>query len=79
MFQNYVYLLRVTVLKMKSQILWCLQMVRQIVRLTCSYQHAIDAPKAIGGHTRLGATCLMIYCEAAASSPLGTGKYGCIT
>lgn len=52
-------------------------MVRQMVRLTCSYQHAMDAPKAIGGHTRRGATRRITYCVAAPASSSGTGKYGC--
>lgn len=70
-----VYLFRVTCLAIKSQSRWFLQTTRHTVLLTCSYQDATDAPKAIGGHTRLGATCRSTYWLP--SSPLGTGKYGC--
>nr|GMC99889.1 hypothetical protein Iba_chr05eCG10000 [Ipomoea batatas] len=56
----------------KSQTRWFLQMRRHTVRLTCSYQHATDDPNAIGGHTRLGANCLIVYCVA--RSPLGAGE-----
>jgi hypothetical protein len=68
------YLFLVKNLKIRSQTRWCLQMVRQMVRLTCSYQHAMDAPNAIGGHTRRGATRRITYCVAAPDSSLGTGK-----
>lgn len=62
-------------LKRKSHTRWFLQISRQMVLLTCSYQHAIDAPNAIGGQTRLGATLRIMCC--APSSPFGTAKYGC--
>jgi hypothetical protein len=69
------YLSLVKNLKSRSQSRWCLQMVRQMVRLTCSYQHAMDAPKAIGGHTRRGATRRITYCVAEPpGTSLGTGK-----
>lgn len=73
------YLFLVKILKSLFHTRWCLQMVRQMVRLTCSYQHAIDAPNAIGGHTRRGATRRITYCVAAPASSSGTGKYGCTT
>ena len=75
---TFVYLFLVKSLKSRSHTRWCLQMVRQMVRLTCSYQHAIDAPNAIGGHTRRGATRRITYCVAAPASSSGTGKYGCL-
>ena len=68
------YLFLVRILKSRSQTRWCRQMVRQMVRLTCSYQHAMDAPNAIGGHTRRGATRRITYCVAAPASDSGTGK-----
>jgi hypothetical protein len=42
------------------------------VRLRCSYQHATEAPNAMGGHTRRGATVRSTYCVP--TSPPGTGK-----
>lgn len=54
---------------------WFLQMRRQMVRLMCSYQQAIDAPNAIGGQTLRGATFLITYCLGSASVA-GTGWYG---
>ena len=68
------HLFLVRILKSRSQTRWCRQMVRQMVRLTCSYQHAMDAPNAIGGHTRRGATRRITYCVAAPASDSGTGK-----
>lgn len=65
----------VTSLVRNSHKRWFLHMRRQIVRLICSYQQAIDAPNDITGHTRRGATILSTCC--AACSPFGTGKYGC--
>lgn len=65
-----VYLFMVTILVMDSQNRWFLQMTKHAVRVMCSYQHTSDAPNAIGGHTRLGATLLMTYCVACA--PFGT-------
>lgn len=44
------------------------------MREMCSYQQAMDAPSAMGGHTLLGATLLNTYCVPC--SPFGTGKYG---
>lgn len=69
------YLFLVTSLVRNSHNRWFLHMSRQIVRLMCSYQHAVEAPNAINGHTRLGANLLITYC--APCSPFGTGKYGC--
>ena len=78
-----VYLFLVKILKRRSQTRCWRQMVRQMVRLTCSYQHAMDPPNAIGGHTRRGATFRITYCAAApapaADTVSGTGKYGCTT
>lgn len=54
---------------------WFLQMTRQIVRLMCSYQQAIDAPNAIGGQILRGATFFITYCLGSASVA-GTGWYG---
>lgn len=54
---------------------WFLLRTRHAVRLICSYQHPIDAPNAITGHTFLGAILLIVYCAGA--SPFGAGKYGC--
>lgn len=54
---------------------WFLQMRRQIVRLMCSYQQAIDAPNAIGGQILRGATFLITYCLGSTSAA-GTGWYG---
>jgi hypothetical protein len=72
------YLFLVKILKRRSQTRWWRQMVRQMVRLTCSYQHAIEPPNAIGGHTRRGATFRITYCAAApapaADTDSGTGK-----
>jgi hypothetical protein len=68
------YLFLVKILKRRSQTRWWRQMVRQMVRLTCSYQHAMDAPNAIGGHTRRGATRRITYCAADSDSDSGTGK-----
>jgi len=72
------YLFLVKILKRRSQTRCWRQMVRQMVRLTCSYQHAIEPPNAIGGHTRRGATRRITYCAAApapaADTDSGTGK-----
>lgn len=54
---------------------WFLLRTRQAVRLMCSYQHPIDAPNAMTGHTRRGPILLIVYW--AGSSPFGAGKYGC--
>lgn len=70
--KKWVYLFRVMSLAINSQIRWFLQISKQITLDMCSYQHANDAPNAMGGHTRLGATFLITYCVACAS-PLGTG------
>lgn len=65
------YLFLVTSLVRNSTIRWFLQISKQIVLEMCSYQQAMEAPKAITGHTRLGATLLITYCVAC--SPFGIG------
>lgn len=69
------YLFLVISLVRNSHRRWFLQIRKQMVRLMCSYQAAMDAPNAISGHTRLGANFLIKYCVPC--SPFGTGKYGC--
>lgn len=64
------YLFLVMSLMMHSHRRWFLQMRRHAVRLMCSYQQAIDAPKEINGHTRRGATLLIT--NWLPISPLGT-------
>lgn len=64
------YLFLVSSLVRNSNKWWFLQSTRLTVRLTCSYQLATEAPKAIGGHTSLGANLLITYCVPC--TPFGT-------